>query len=495
MGDTHIAEALAALDDGILDLVKRALRTRTASRSGGEGIVTGNAYQSVRMRDQVLPGFRELSGTLFAGIPLKDRSFVDLGCNMGEKTRLAIAAGASFAEGIEHEEYFVRIGELINAYNRIGNISIRQGDVTRPGCLTRGYDVGACFSAFVHVNRNLEEVLSRISELFILETHQLDDGWYGHYVARVAPLMPHWALYGFSDHRRSHGAAKRAHIAFGRDRGTVAQVPLGRAEALPADDAGLVSLDVRRSPRAGGMWGQSGEGRRFFTSLREALRSLRPAGEVAISALLNDAIPALGELCEAQGHTRKHFATDLYWLEFLRGVACYVADGGLRPTNPYVGFMRELSAAGSYDPDMAFFLGDEGRALTRLAPRLEAFLSVLRDRRLRAPLVVYNPLELELLEARGYVPCGRMRREHIVTTAGTGYRLQLMDGNHRLAGLWLGGAETCPAMFVWTNLHGLDRGSYALFDSDERQDSLVVPLIGQSVLRLRRDAGKAPKAV
>ena len=59
------------------------------------------------------------------------------------------------------------------------------------------------------------------------------------------------------------------------------------------------------------------------------------------------------------------------------------------------------------------------RGFARLAPRLEIFLSVLRERRLRAPLVVYNPIERELLDAQGY------ERE---VTAEAGYRVGLSAG-------------------------------------------------------------------
>ena len=166
-----IGEATKQIDEELRALIVKALAVKTRSYSSFGGKETGNAYQAVRLRDEVLAGFRVSDEEVWAGLGVEGRTVIDLGCNLGERTRLAVRAGASFAEGIEYEDLFVRIGGLINVYNRMHNILLRQGDVTKPGCLEKSYDIVACFSAFVYVRENLEEILSKCTRLFVLETH------------------------------------------------------------------------------------------------------------------------------------------------------------------------------------------------------------------------------------------------------------------------------------------------------------------------------------
>lgn len=210
-------EALQTLDTDLLALIRKALATPTTSLSSFNAIVTGNAYQAVDLRGEIEPGFRRADAELFAGMPMQGKRFIDLGANLGEKTRLAALAGAEYAEGIEYEEYFVRIGGLISTYDRIFNAVLRQGDITQPGCIKADFDIGACFSAFVYVRRNLAEILSHIRTTFLLETHAIETGWFEQYVTPVTPTFPYWIVYGFSDHGRKLTERRRAQIAFTHD--------------------------------------------------------------------------------------------------------------------------------------------------------------------------------------------------------------------------------------------------------------------------------------
>src|SRR5437868_6360144 len=130
-----IEEATEELDRELRSLIVKALSVQTRSYSSLDRKETGNAYQSVRLRDEVLPGFRVSDEEVWAGLDVAGCTVIDLGCNLGERTRLAVRAGASFAEGVEFEEFFVRIGGLINVYNRMDNILLRQGDITKAGSL------------------------------------------------------------------------------------------------------------------------------------------------------------------------------------------------------------------------------------------------------------------------------------------------------------------------------------------------------------------------
>src|ERR1051325_1224074 len=140
-----IGEATKQLDDELRALIVKTLAVKTRSYSSLGAKETGNAYQAVRLRDEILPGFRISDEEVWAGLDVAGRTVIDLGCNLGERTRLAVRAGASFAEGVEYEDLFVRIGGLISVYN----VLIRQGDGTKPGCFDKTYDTVACFSALL----------------------------------------------------------------------------------------------------------------------------------------------------------------------------------------------------------------------------------------------------------------------------------------------------------------------------------------------------------
>src|SRR5205085_1582607 len=105
--ETPIEQATEELDREIRSLIVKALSIQTRSYSSLDRKETGNAYQAVRLRDEVLPGFRISDEEVWAGLNVAGCTVMDLGCNLGERTRLAVRAGSSFAEGIEFEEFFV----------------------------------------------------------------------------------------------------------------------------------------------------------------------------------------------------------------------------------------------------------------------------------------------------------------------------------------------------------------------------------------------------
>jgi SAM-dependent methyltransferase len=481
-----IKEALEVLDSRIASLVEDALGESTVSNSSLDNIVTGNAYQSILLGERVTKGFRERDPTLFAGIALAGKRFVDLGCNLGEKTRLAVLAGAAYAEGIEFENYFVRIGGLINFSNRVQNIALRQGDITKPGCITEKFDVGACFSAFVYAEKNLEEIIASIRHLFLLETHALDVNWYQTYVNRVARLMPSWVLLGFTDHGHGHDHKSRALLAFSRDRELVTLTAINRCEELPVTHADVCHLDLERTRRAKSIWGNTNNQKTFFTELRSRLMEIEDPTPVAIVGIVRPELARLEDICNTYTQEGSEFGTHRYWLYFLQGLCHFVATGALAPNNPYLMCLRRMSAAGSYDPGMTYELADETRAIQRIAPRLTRFLQVLRDRAIHRPLLMYNPLCLRLLGGRGYSQSDEVARdEHIDLIDGRQYRIQFIDGNHRLAALWLSGAKVCPVLPVWTNVFGLDQARYSLFSDAVHQDENLGPTLAETVYEFR----------
>jgi hypothetical protein len=110
-------------------------------------------------------------------------------------------------------------------------------------------------------------------------------------------------------------------------------------------------------------------------------------------------------------------------------------------------------------------------------------VAILRGARPEAPLVLHNPLSVARLEALGHRP---VPEEHLMLE-GAVVRAQRLDGQLRLAALWLAGAAECPVLPVWTNLHGFGQEGFALFDEAEGHEARVLEALAAEVL-----AQKAP---
>ena len=477
-----VEQALAELDADLLALIQRAMAQRTTSLSSFNSIVTGNAYQSVNLRGDVAPGFRQADPHLLSGVPLRGKRFIDLGANLGEKTRLAALAGAGYAEGIEYEEFFVRIGGLINVYNRASNVVLRQGDITQPGCVENEFDVGACFSAFVYLRQNLEEVLEKIRSLFILETHAMERDWYEHYVCPIAAVFPYWVVYGFSDHGRGLEAQRRAHIAFSRDTETTGLIAINRADAISIDHHDIRMLDLAKSRRANTLMGNARRTKILFEELRGATATLGGNQRSDLAYLLRNSLPILDELRTVYNQTGIHFGTDHYWRMLFAGIVDYIEKLGMTGSNPYLVFMQDLVSDGKYNSGMNFELSSTDRAIARLGPRLERMIDTLLHKRIPAPLVVFNPLPIPALVARGYDPQDFQLDEHVHIEGRGECRMQYIDGNHQLAAMWLSGAGSCPVLPVWTNIFGLGTKGFSLFSDERKQQQTILPLISESVM-------------
>jgi hypothetical protein len=445
---------LGDLDSGIDQLVRQALQKNIASYSSLNGIVTGNAYQSVRLRGEVLPGFRRPSEGMFAGLQLEGRRIVDLGCNLGEHTRLAACANAAFVEGIEYEELFVRIAGLVNVFNRIDNILIRQGDVTRPGCLTKKYDIGLCFSAFVYVRENIKEITNNILRMLVLETHALDQGWFGYYVSEVSRYLPYWIIYGFTDHGAKLEVQKRACIAFARERDEIGEIAERRAIELNHALRHLVDIDISASPRVVSLCGRQRSTGAAFADLRQSLAA-RP--DIPTSAIIDLLVTVAGELDQHRSPIDDNdFASDQYWSYFFKGLAEYLAGYPGDSKNTYVSYLIKLSESGNYDPAMKEILADEMAMRERMRWRFDTFVEILQTKTVRTPVILYNAMSHAELERHGLSVDHREPEEFVVDRAGNRYWTAWVDGHHRLAALYLSGAELCPSLFVWSNLHPID---------------------------------------
>lgn len=454
--DIPIGEALKQVDDGLRALIIKALRIDTRSYSPRDGKETGNAYQAIRLRDDVLPGFRVSDENVWAGIGVQGHTVVDLGCNLGERARLAVRAGAEFVEGVESEEMFVRVGGLINVYNGMHNILLWQGDVTQPCCLPKAYDIGACFSTFVYVKENLAEILSKCRHLFILETHALEKGWFNHYIAPAAAEMPYWVVYGFADHGAKLVGQRRALAAFGRDIEWIRNIPDERARLLGLRQHNVNCISVGQSPLAIGLCGEHRDTRAVFAQFRDNLRTSQSPSIATLVVALRQLVADL-EACRRPTYD-DNFPSDHYWTKLLGGIVAYVEQGQITPDNVYIEYLRQLTIENRYDPGMKDLLSNTQEAIARLKLRLDSFISVLQTKEVSGPpIVIYNALSTSALATRA-MPADRYDAKDFLVDAQN-HRLlaPIVDGYHRLAALYISGAELAHCLFAWSNLYSINQ--------------------------------------
>ena len=69
--------------------------------------------KSVQLRDAVYKGFRTVRSSVLAGLNIQNAKVLDLGCNLGEMSRLARKQGAALVDGFEYDSFFVQIGQVI----------------------------------------------------------------------------------------------------------------------------------------------------------------------------------------------------------------------------------------------------------------------------------------------------------------------------------------------------------------------------------------------
>jgi len=290
--------------------------------------------------------------------------------------------------------------------------------------------------------------------MLVLETHALAAGWFGNYMGEVSRHLPYWMIYDFSDHGAKLKAQKRALIAFARERDEIVEIAERRTIDLNSALRHLIDIDISTSPRAVSLCGRWSATRAAFADLRQTL-----ARQVEMSAsALSDLLVMFA--ADLDKHRRPientGFASDRYWSHFFKGLVEYLAGYPADSTNTYVAYLRALSESGHYDPAMKEILADEQKTCERMRWRFSTFVEILRTKKARTPLIIYNAMSDAELTRQGLSVDHRERAEFVVDRAGNRYWTAWVDGHHRLAALYLSGAEYCPSLFAWSNLHPLD---------------------------------------
>ena len=229
------------LKPGLRELILRALDDPYQSHSCQDEIPTDNHYQSITLGAETTPGFRSVRDDVLDRIVFDGKRVLDLGSNLGELSRAARSRGAALVDGFEYDPYFVEVANAVNAYNGVTRVSFFERDITAPATFTERYDIVLAFSVFVYVEPLLPLVTGLTNELFVLETHRLEDNLQDRYVQPVLDLMPCHRRLGDSEWGLVGGdSGRRAVIAFARSEETLDRCLRPATESPPGRRRGEV---------------------------------------------------------------------------------------------------------------------------------------------------------------------------------------------------------------------------------------------------------------
>jgi SAM-dependent methyltransferase len=431
MTERSTTELYESIQANLRETIMTHLKTPAVSLSSHEAKRTGNAYQAIRLGDQVIPGFRSAQRHVFAGVNLKNKTVLDLGSNLGEVARDAARAGAASVHGIEYDRYFVQMARLIAAHNDLSNVSFQQGDLTKPETYKGRYDVVVALSVFTYVKDYVAKIAAMTGELLIVETHAVKENWHKHYVRLLSRHFPYVALVGVSDHKASSKSDWRYLLFCGHK--PLDGILATRARELVATE-GLLTLDMSRS------------------SVRHLDRVLNVIGvapgnfEEVVKAATAHLQTRLKEAAFEQIAKFGLVAAPLYWCHFLAGYDEYRAGKGMDNENTYYRLLSELVERGQYDGAFRTDLRQPDGGIPRLELRYKMIDEVLDKRDGGAsldPIILYNILDGEHFPPKG--PAYQL----FITEIGETICPLALDGHHRTFVAYATGAQRLRVVPIW----------------------------------------------
>lgn len=188
---------------GLEVFVRECLALEYISTSCKDAIQTGNHYQSVQLDASRTEGFRSDRTQFLDSIDFVGKRVLDLGSNLGEISRDVRARGADIVDGFEYDRFFIEVAQLLNAYHSSTRVSFYQRDITSKETY-RGlkYDVVMAFSVWTYVQARLAS-LSEISDVLVVETHNLNGNLQRDYVDSLRHFFPCHTILGESDWGRT----------------------------------------------------------------------------------------------------------------------------------------------------------------------------------------------------------------------------------------------------------------------------------------------------
>jgi SAM-dependent methyltransferase len=377
------------------DLIVSGLGVKYVSTSSFNNYTTGNRYQSIRLGEETVAGYRTNRQALFEAFNFKGRKVLDCGCNIGEMSRLARTRGAALVDGYEYDGYFVEIGRLVNAYNGVTRVSLYERDLTRPDSFDDTFDVTLAFSVFPYISQVLDQIVRITGEALIIETHDIKPNLRKVY---IEPLIRHFPHYTFvTDTDFGDGESSRAVFVMAR-----------KESALYGADAIVQStLNVGES---------SFDFLNPILSITSGVTDIRSAPVERLRTIL--------KACEGTPDDLSRVtAGKSYWLAMILGYVEYRETGRVTETNSYVKALRQTLATVPFDPALSRKLDTLEAVILRVLLRFKDADTMSEGDK---NALTISPVRIKAFSRQS----GRYRIRHGVF--GNDLFCDLIDGYHRV---------------------------------------------------------------
>jgi hypothetical protein len=377
------------------ELILNALRADYIARSCKDDIETGNRYQSVRLGDDQTSGFRTDRREFLSQIDFRGKKVLDLGSNLGEISRTAREMGAYLVDGFEYDPYFLEIARMVNTYNEITRVSFYQRDITDPSIYQERYDIVLAFAVFEYIHTVLDRIAASADQIFVLETHRLDDNLESVYLAPILRYFPHYKILGETEWGVPHSeAVRRVVIVFARDErsltaglkqipSTQPPIPLvsieqsGTASPITHVDSGW--LDITRTS-----WLDCFFSVMDFDSPDDLLS--------AVAGMDFD----LDRMAKSRDLTHGPLGGWLYWVLFIKGFLQQEQSGRASANTVYHEYLSRYFGPQGHDPGLRAILADRELTSERVSRRFEDFTRFRAARHSRSTDVSVDPVTLIL---------------------------------------------------------------------------------------------------
>jgi SAM-dependent methyltransferase len=425
---TELYESIQAK---LRDIIITHLRTSAVSISSFEDKRTGNAYQAIRLGDEVMTGFRSAQRHVFAGVDLKNKTVLDLGSNLGEVARDAARAGAASVLGLEYDRYFVQMARLIAAHGDLSNVNFTQGDLTKPETYAGRYDVVVALSVYAYVKGFIGKLAAMTNDLLIVETHAVKENWHKQYIRELRRHFPYVAVVGVSDHKASSATDWR-YLLY------CSHKPLDGILATRARDLasteGLLTLDMTRSTV------------RYLDKVLDVI-GVRPGNfEEVVSAATAHLHSRPAEEAFEQIAKLGLVRSPLYWCHLLAGYREYRARGRIDAQNTYYRLLGELVERDMYDGAFRTIFKRPDGGIPRLEMRYKMIDELLAKDDGGASL---HPVILYDILGRDHFPPKGPALELFIAEAGGTVCPLALDGHHRTFVAYIAGARRLRAVPMW----------------------------------------------
>jgi hypothetical protein len=423
-------DLLARLQGKVAGILELALSEQVMSESPHQ--LTGGGYQTIRLGERLRGGFRLTRPNLLPGFELEGRTICDLGANLGEISRDIRRAGARHVDAYEYDPFFTQLARYITAYNGISDINHFEADVSSQGFLRQRYDICVGLSAYSFMQHNIDYICSQTSEQMIIETHEVNDGWYELYVRPIVQHFPRWCCFARVPHSARDSSKWRLWLTFSmRD---LMRFYQRRAVSLLPDAEGVVQVDLRRSTL------HFPDAPEHILERRDEL--LSPAS----LRLYADELAEHERRFEAGHPVDVSMSGEAYWLALLLGIAQYEDDRGLEEGNVYQAWLSRGIGAGKVDPGLKPLLDNPSELRARVSPRMATLRRALRERdvsHFESMPIAFNATPFH--PTLGSLPLTTLA----LKDSDERLTVTNLDGHHRLFVMKLLDVENCSMMTIW----------------------------------------------